>query len=275
MSVKRARSQSSLINLDKIDNLLKINGGAARPTPNSVEVDRVQFSLKFRIALSTLSPPRIVRLRRRAQRSSSPSYSSCAMPEAARTLQKQPSLTVSPPEGEQPKQKGWISRTLRRSDSALRGREDSLTSENRPDPASIREGRLAPSSASRTSLATSDYSGDFEPVDPPPMPALNPPRALAASNASAATSGAGSAIVPAPLAQPPKIPARNPTRSLKESTASSAFLSVSPAHGPSNASATLPLTSLYLVSGLPKSPQTWTLADHDSTAGVHHSEGAP
>ncbi|KAF8308867.1 hypothetical protein DL93DRAFT_2063479 [Clavulina sp. PMI_390] len=74
---------------------------------------------------------------------------------------------------------------------------------------------------------------------------------------------------------PPKIPARNPTRSLKESTTSSAFLSVSPATAPTGAAgATLPLTSLYLVSGLPKSPQTWTLADHDSTAGVHHSEGA-
>jgi hypothetical protein len=37
---------------------------------------------------------------------------------------------------------------------------------------------------------------------------------------------------------------------------------------------TLPLTSLYLVSGLPKSPHTWTLADPDSVAGLHHSEGA-
>lgn len=37
---------------------------------------------------------------------------------------------------------------------------------------------------------------------------------------------------------------------------------------------TLPLTSLYLVSGLPKSPHTWTLADPDSVLGLHHSEGA-
>ena len=54
----------------------------------------------------------------------------------------------------------------------------------------------------------------------------------------------------------------------------------------------LPLTSLYLVSGtfsspvreladplplflgLPKNPSTWTLADSDSIAGVHHSESA-
>ncbi|PFH54472.1 hypothetical protein AMATHDRAFT_134525 [Amanita thiersii Skay4041] len=36
----------------------------------------------------------------------------------------------------------------------------------------------------------------------------------------------------------------------------------------------LPLTSLYVVSGLPKSPSTWTLADPDSVMGLHHSEGA-
>lgn len=36
----------------------------------------------------------------------------------------------------------------------------------------------------------------------------------------------------------------------------------------------LPLASLYVVSGLPKSPQTWTLADPDSALGLHHSEGA-
>ncbi|KAI0639419.1 AEX-3 domain-containing protein [Trametes polyzona] len=37
---------------------------------------------------------------------------------------------------------------------------------------------------------------------------------------------------------------------------------------------TLPLASLYVVSGLPKSPHTWTLADPDSVMGLHHSEGA-
>ncbi|EGO04806.1 hypothetical protein SERLA73DRAFT_100669 [Serpula lacrymans var. lacrymans S7.3] len=36
----------------------------------------------------------------------------------------------------------------------------------------------------------------------------------------------------------------------------------------------LPLTSLYVVSGLPKSPYTWTLADPDSVFGLHHTEGA-
>ncbi|KAF8445945.1 AEX-3 domain-containing protein [Boletus edulis BED1] len=43
---------------------------------------------------------------------------------------------------------------------------------------------------------------------------------------------------------------------------------------PSQHVPTLPLTSLYLVSGLPKSPHTWTLADPDSVLGLHHSEGA-
>ena len=42
-----------------------------------------------------------------------------------------------------------------------------------------------------------------------------------------------------------------------------------PATGP-----TLPLASLYVVSGLPKSPHTWTLADPDSVMGLHHTEGA-
>lgn len=37
---------------------------------------------------------------------------------------------------------------------------------------------------------------------------------------------------------------------------------------------TLPLASLYLVSGLAKSAQTWTLSDPDSTLGLHHSDGA-
>ncbi|THH21551.1 hypothetical protein EW146_g15 [Bondarzewia mesenterica] len=36
----------------------------------------------------------------------------------------------------------------------------------------------------------------------------------------------------------------------------------------------LPLTSLYVVSGLPKAPHTWTLADPDSILGLAHTEGA-
>jgi hypothetical protein len=39
-------------------------------------------------------------------------------------------------------------------------------------------------------------------------------------------------------------------------------------------SSNLPLASLYCVSGLPKSPNTWTLSDPDSVAGLHHSESA-
>jgi nicotinamide N-methyltransferase len=37
---------------------------------------------------------------------------------------------------------------------------------------------------------------------------------------------------------------------------------------------TLPLASLYVVSGLPKSPHTWTLADPDAVMGLHHNDGA-
>ena len=43
----------------------------------------------------------------------------------------------------------------------------------------------------------------------------------------------------------------------------------SPSHVP-----TLPLASLYVVSGLPKRPQTWTLADPDAVQGLTHSDGA-
>ncbi|KDQ05918.1 hypothetical protein BOTBODRAFT_122115 [Botryobasidium botryosum FD-172 SS1] len=60
------------------------------------------------------------------------------------------------------------------------------------------------------------------------------------------------------------------------SSGSSRFLSISPARAPSSASSqpATPLTTLYLVSGLPKSPQTWTLADADSVTGLNHTEGA-
>lgn len=37
---------------------------------------------------------------------------------------------------------------------------------------------------------------------------------------------------------------------------------------------TAPLASLYVVSGLPKSPQTWTLADIDAVHGLSHADGA-
>jgi EEF1A N-terminal glycine/lysine methyltransferase len=52
------------------------------------------------------------------------------------------------------------------------------------------------------------------------------------------------------------------TRSLRDATPLASFVP------------TLPLTSLYVVSGLPKSPHTWTLADPDSVLGLHHSESA-
>ncbi|KIP11944.1 hypothetical protein PHLGIDRAFT_98631 [Phlebiopsis gigantea 11061_1 CR5-6] len=55
--------------------------------------------------------------------------------------------------------------------------------------------------------------------------------------------------------------------------------SVRSAPAPDSASAptsgpTHPLASLYVVSGLPKSPHTWTLADPDSILGLHHNDGA-
>lgn len=52
------------------------------------------------------------------------------------------------------------------------------------------------------------------------------------------------------------------TRSAREAPPPSAF------------TPTLPLTSLYVVSGLPKAPHTWTLADPDAVLGLAHSDGA-
>ncbi|EPQ60637.1 hypothetical protein GLOTRDRAFT_68450 [Gloeophyllum trabeum ATCC 11539] len=59
------------------------------------------------------------------------------------------------------------------------------------------------------------------------------------------------------------------TRTSIVSTRSARDPPPTPTHVP-----TLPLTSLYVVSGLPKSPHTWTLSDPDSVLGLHHSEGA-
>ncbi|CAE6471266.1 unnamed protein product, partial [Rhizoctonia solani] len=62
-------------------------------------------------------------------------------------------------------------------------------------------------------------------------------------------------------------------RGHKPSTTSS-LSPLSPSTGGQPHVPTTPLTTLYLVSGLPKSPHTWTLADTDSVAGLHHAEGA-
>lgn len=67
------------------------------------------------------------------------------------------------------------------------------------------------------------------------------------------------------------IPASNRTSLASARSAPAPSVSAPP---PPPAGPTLPLASLYVVSGLPKSPQTWTLADPDSVLGLHHSEGA-
>ena len=155
---------------------------------------------------------------------------------------RKPSLHVSPPDEPSfipptDKDQSWISRTIRRVSS--NNHNQTATTPN--DQLNVHD--LGTRNASSSSLASSAVPGvpDFQ---PPPTPR--------------ATGTLSSKTTP---------------RSHRESTTSSAFLSVSPAHGPPNSSPTLPLASLYLVSGLPKSPQTWTLADTDSIQGVHHSEG--
>ena len=65
------------------------------------------------------------------------------------------------------------------------------------------------------------------------------------------------------------IPASNRASMASIRSAPAPDVTPAPPSGP-----TLPLASLYVVSGLPKSPHTWTLADPDSVLGLHHSEGA-
>ncbi|KAF8309866.1 AEX-3 domain-containing protein [Cantharellus anzutake] len=154
---------------------------------------------------------------------------------------RKPSLQVSPPDEPSflpsaEKDQSWISRTLKRASSS--------NNQNPPAHDHLSARDLATRNASASSLSSLAVAGgaDFQ---PPPTPRA-----------------------------PGTISSKHTPRSHRESTTSSAFLSVSPAHGPPNSSPTLPLASLYLVSGLPKSPQTWTLADTDSIQGVHHCEGA-
>ncbi|KAL6309956.1 AEX-3 domain-containing protein [Sparassis latifolia] len=67
------------------------------------------------------------------------------------------------------------------------------------------------------------------------------------------------------------IPASNRTSIASARSAPAISVSAPP---PSSSGPTMPLASLYVVSGLPKSPYTWTLADPDSVLGLHHSDGA-
>lgn len=65
------------------------------------------------------------------------------------------------------------------------------------------------------------------------------------------------------------VPASNRASVASVRSAPAPESAAAPSSGP-----TLPLASLYVVSGLPKSPHTWTLADPDSVLGLHHGEGA-
>ena len=65
------------------------------------------------------------------------------------------------------------------------------------------------------------------------------------------------------------IPARKNRTSIMSSRSAQNPPPPSPGYTP-----TMPLASLYVVSGLPKRPQTWTLADPDAVQGLSHSEGA-
>ena len=72
---------------------------------------------------------------------------------------------------------------------------------------------------------------------------------------------------------PAKDPESNVVNIHRSASATAAPKAPSPPASPSF-TPSLPLTSLYVVSGLPKSPQTWTLADPDTVHGLTHSDGA-
>jgi len=94
-------------------------------------------------------------------------------------------------------------------------------------------------------------------------PAISSPNALAPSRADKASRILGirhrRSMEPIPASTRNSIVS---TRSLRDAPPLASYVP------------TLPLTSLYVVSGLPKSPHTWTLADPDSVLGLHHSESA-
>jgi nicotinamide N-methyltransferase len=94
-------------------------------------------------------------------------------------------------------------------------------------------------------------------------PAISSPNALAPSRADKASRILGirhrRSMEPIPASTRNSIVS---TRSLRDAPPLASYIP------------TLPLTSLYVVSGLPKSPHTWTLADPDSVLGLHHSESA-
>jgi hypothetical protein len=172
---------------------------------------------------------------------------------------RKPSFQFTGPDSA-PSSPGWFARNLKRSNS-------NQGIEYKAHQLNTTEGGTRSRSGSVISL-DSDYNGEFS---APEIPEKKSSTAAAITkkpsfepvveNAPAPQTGGG-----APSSH---------YRSLKPSNASSAFLSISPAHAPSQGGTEpTPLTSLYLVSGLPKSPQTWTLADPDSVMGVHHSEGA-
>lgn len=164
---------------------------------------------------------------------------------------RKPSLQVSPPPPQQPnetpqsrfsvasdpsqKDSSWIKRTIGRATSQSYLDHSTTAGDLASSRLAVPDGDAATGLGSRNASSaslSSQYTGEYA---PPEDPAPSAPRVTRPSNAT--TTGT-----------------RDHVRTHKDSVASSAFLSVSPAHTPSgsNAPPTTPLTSLYLVSGLPK-----------------------
>jgi nicotinamide N-methyltransferase len=118
-----------------------------------------------------------------------------------------------------------------------------------------------------TMFRRGSFNSAASPVDPTattPSSAMPTPAVTTASTHPA---------TPAALAPSASSPVEHQVRGHKPSTTSS-LSPLLPSTGGQPHVPTTPLTTLYLVSGLPKSPHTWTLADTDSVAGLHHADGA-
>ncbi|EJU01827.1 hypothetical protein DACRYDRAFT_66769 [Dacryopinax primogenitus] len=109
--------------------------------------------------------------------------------------------------------------------------------------------------------ATTQGEMDPPPSIPPPMPHHH-----VHGHHSHAQQGA---LVPAP-----KGPSRPGTVASQHQKQLSSGSKNGALTQPAAPASTTPLTSLYLVAGLPKSPHTWTLAEPDSVEGCRHADGA-
>ncbi|TFY51918.1 hypothetical protein EVJ58_g10308 [Rhodofomes roseus] len=154
-----------------------------------------------------------------------------------------------------------------RSNLSLRSASSTFS---RTEPTSPRLANHFTPSASRASVAEPTTREDEDDIDYVTVDLPGPDTQSIASRPDKASRVLGirhrKEMEPIPASTRTSLASARSARSTPPTTTVSA---PPPAAGP-----TLPLASLYVVSGLPKSPHTWTLADPDSVMGLHHTDGA-